>query len=373
MNTTTANTGHAIRATTLASLLGLMSVSVSADTPPTGETAPGPETRPDGKSYWVWKNYGPPSASGGVNGPNRKVVIKGYRAVKGDFADPTWYLNPDTPNNKPTFYLGAQANFTGGKTTTEAGLQWEPEEDLEVGISAGWSVFHRITLDKWASKGQWHLWYNPPGRARVGYQGLGQTSLRYEFQPDRKAVLYVRTSKWDWAKTTQRLEPLTAFPSGSDINVDFAGMAVRRNVGLTQAGGTWLAGTRLSSERSNRALVNQDGSYVENLNFSGGMISDKFQPANGGTISDADYISWPGDSNKPPTAPQDHWNADPHGNTDVFLPDTRRPENAPWVIDFPNKRRDEAAPGAYTTGYKQENVVIDLRRAKEVKGKTGTE
>lgn len=312
----------ACRATTLL-FMGVLVTTANADTPPAGASPPGDEPG------WVWRNY-PKVAdpAKGVGGVNRRVVSNGHTSIKGSFEEPDISGLKYSPTNKPTFYLGAK----GGATTTESGVQWEPDPNAAAGVEAGWSLFHRITVQKPSLGGSWELWVSPKPAKRASAGNLGTTTISYVVRNDGTIISYTNSSGFGYLP----LGPVQgSFPMVGG-NVDASQVSVRRNLGLTQSGGKTVG-----SKAENLARVVFDGSKVNNLNFTGGSVSGSTWTA--GTRSDSN----------------NHASPDSQGNTDFLLPDSKN-YKGPWIIDFTSPKPRDPESGEYATGYDSENVRIDL-------------
>ena len=335
--------------------ISLVLAQTAKPTPP----PPGPET---GWHKFTAKVAGaPPAPSQGALGVNRRVIISGYGAVYGTFGEPDFWINPENPNNKPTYYLGAK--LPGGSLNIDAGVQWEPKPsniDENTILPPGWSVFMNVarfvggdTPGTWQYTGNPGSWDNSalPWRADKG--SLGPVKIDLHFHPDGKVVLRVKD---------KLVGPVQIdFPSGTlntAVNLD-----IRRVVGLTQSGGELVG-----QGNPNATFLNYDGSWIHDLKFSDGHVAKIWRNSNGNLVTNP-YVFWPSEG---------------QAGLNTLLPPTRNEgetelgKKAPWIIDFsprdPTKpystgKREDDEPGNFVPGYPAETTHIELwRKPSEVDG-----
>lgn len=349
--------------------------------PPSGEKV-------RGKLSSVWHfRLNVPSSSGGANGANRIVKIKGFQGVAGTFSEPvfgplvkTTGIISKHKSNKPTMYLGAEGDWLApvmpvatpptykrsGTVKIDAGLQWENNLGSSAATSyAGWVIYHRVTVFPNPGRGSWNYYDNSPVRIPLG--GLGSTTLTYQLLTNGKGRISCASSSFSEVQLRSITTGLPR-PGNPKYLKYLKEVSVRRVVGLTQSS---TGGKSAGVYNQLKSTVNLDGTFVKNLNFSGGTV---FTLRASGTTSQI----WPADTSSSRygalDSPITHaTNAipaaagSPNGNTDFLRPDdTNGNGSDKYIIDLPSNKRTKPRQGTLdlgwyiNKGYSNEKVVIQM-------------
>ncbi len=320
------------------------------------------------------KADGPINLGNGAFGANRRVETPAQRfiAVEGTFAEPTITVPANNAaRSKPTFYFGSRA----GNDRVDAGIQFEVAQP-RLNIDPGWAIFFDSNVQERAGLrfGQ----APPPGqpdqrgepgwtsvrpngaRVRIPQGQLGTTTLSYQVLLNGAVQLAVQSA--GGLNLTAYADPVgsgnnadvPAFDTQNQqiTNAALEAMAVRRVVGITQAGttrrpvaydGSTSIGNLFSEPRIGQATIANNNPILVN-----GEMRVTWRTRQGDNVEVWDAV------NQPSTG---------------FAPNASDRTGA-WVIDF-SYPRSAATPNyraaTVPARYNRENVDIRMLRGARVR------